>query len=711
MTTPPPDPRSVSPRWVGWALALALLVMWLPPSAERLREHFLGVEYVDHYGTQWFYWYAGEILRGAQGAARTDLFFFPWGKDVYGHTGSNMLDAWLAQPLLAAFGPVLGYNAFVLCILATNAWGAARLARTWTADPLARAVVALLFTFQPYLLNELMEGRPTQGMMIFVLLFFERLLRLADTPGWKSPVLAGLWLALAGYTYWFYAIFAGAAAVAVGLWAAATRRPEAVRVLARFAGAGALALALVLPAVLPMLRAAATGEVPGMLDTSAWDELLAPITGEGQLVGLYSWQPFGAGHGFWILTLAGEDHFIPRLTPLPLVLLVPLAVLVLRPGRLPRASLLLVAAVGTVFALGPLVVVGGLGVPNPVYTALLEVAPPLRRLWWPGRAFALVGLVAPLGVIPLFDAIRSVPVRGVVAGLFVVALGVGLTQRGLLPAATWDATVPAGYRCLASGPPGAILEIPYAFTQGHLYYQTAHGRPLLGGMLEDNPVFAPPEQAALRSDNTFVKALLEAPPGEDIDARSVTDADRQAVRDLGYAYVVLQVDAYRARAKLAGMAEAIMKVRLRSIRRSFDRYLGAPVYEDARVVIWSPWGLEAPCDASFPRDTESPGRTDMLSSQRDLSAGEVVARLGRPEDAQARLARLVVARNGPEAEMAKRILEELGEGASAGGASAAGAAATEAAPAEAAPTEPAPTEPAPTEVAPTEAAPSPAAGP
>ena len=61
---------------------------------------------------------------------------------------------------------------------------------------------------------------------------------------------------------------------------------------------------------------------------------------------------------------------------------------------------------------------------------------------------------------------------------------------------TWDAYVPAGFRCLAGGAEGAVIELPYSWTQAHLYYQIEHGRPIMGGMLENNETFTPDEIAA-----------------------------------------------------------------------------------------------------------------------------------------------------------------------------------------------------------------------
>ena len=81
----------------------------------------------------------------------------------------------------------------------------------------------------------------------------------------------------------------------------------------------------------------------------------------------------------------------------------------------------------------------------------------------------------------------------------------------LFPFETWNAGIPAGYKCLATGPEGAVLELPYNFTQAHLYYQIEHGRPIFGGMLENNKVFTPRETTELLKNNTCLLYTSPSP--------------------------------------------------------------------------------------------------------------------------------------------------------------------------------------------------------
>ena len=73
-------------------LSVLLLVPLLGPALMRINREFLGIEYVDHYGTQWFYWFVEHQLRTGDSPNHTNLFFYPWGKDIFAHTGTNVLD-------------------------------------------------------------------------------------------------------------------------------------------------------------------------------------------------------------------------------------------------------------------------------------------------------------------------------------------------------------------------------------------------------------------------------------------------------------------------------------------------------------------------------------------------------------------------------------------------------------------------------------------
>jgi hypothetical protein len=187
-----------------------------------------------------------------------------------------------------------------------------------------------------------------------------------------------------------------------------------------------------------------------------------------------------------------------------------------------------------------------------------------------------------------------------------------LHRSELAPFPTWDATVPAGYRCLAQGDDQALIELPYSWTQGHLYYQTLHGRPVLGGMLENNRVFTPPASVTLRTENTFLHAILGVATLQ-TDDFGWTLADRVALHDLGFGFVVFQKDAYQdSNAAGADKAATARRAHLRRTKDDLGQLLGDPLYDDARITIFAPWGDPLPCDGSPPEPDLRPGVGEAL---------------------------------------------------------------------------------------------------
>lgn len=573
---------------------------------------FLGEEGVDQYGTQWFYWFVGDaVQRGEWPAASTPLFFYPWGKDLYAHTGSNVLDAALAAPLRALFGPVWGYNLFVLSGLMFNGWAMSRLAARFTPDRAAAAAAGLWVALCPFALYEVLEGRPTQAIFGLAALFFAQLRDLGK-PGWRAPVFAGVLLALTGMMYWFYAFFCGVAALALGLVRTAEAAPgERARALARHGLAAAVALVLVLPLALPLVLRSAAAGVPGLLDVDAWTlRSVAPVTAEGFSIGVYILQPLRLSAGFFHVDPQGQHLYSPEHAVLgviePLALLAGLFVA----GRSERRWLIVLLGCSLLLAMGPLFVVGSAWVPNPVYLGLVKLLDFLRRLWWPGRAWMLGGLAVGASIALALAALGRAEPRlrtAAIVGL-VGLLCAEHSARGLAPFPAWDPAVPAGYRCLAEGPPGAILELPYAWSQAHVYYQTAHGRPIFGGMIEDNPVFTPAPSRALREENTFARAILRYAP-EDEDLAPWTAEDRAALGALGYRYVVLQKQAYSSGPDDGPLVRRARDTWLRRGTRQLRAALGPAVWEDEAVAIFAPWGDPSPCgDRYRPVPNQMPTR-------------------------------------------------------------------------------------------------------
>jgi hypothetical protein len=563
--------------------ALAVVLAILIVTVSVLGGGVLGSPTVDGFGTQWFFWFAGEILAGRQSAGWTDLLFYPWGKDLYAHTGGNLIDAWAAAPLRAVFGPVLGFNLWIVVVLTTNALAGARLARAFGATRLWPAALALVLN--PYVLTELDLGRPTQAWL--APLGFA-VATLVDMRRARDGVLAGIWIALTALTYWYYGLFAGLAAVVVGI-----ERLARDRVWAALLSAAIVATVLVLPFAWPMLQKLDAGAVPGLLALDGTG-LLAPLalrTVEGDEQGLYILAPLLGQAGSLI-----DEGGVRFNAGLPVLGWLHLGVALLGAGLVARRHLALplLLVIGLVVSSGPVILTWDDVYANKPWLFAVEHVEILRRWWWPGRAVALVHvLIAPLFVVLLdrFQGWRAA-LSGLLALFFVVAQ---LRSDSLLPLATWDATPPPALACLARAPRGGVIDLPLLVDQKNLWFQTLHQQPLLGGMLLKKASFAPAEFAALRESNPLMAALDAVGDKQYTrDLPPATAEQRTSLTTIGYRYVLARVDAFqRVRVGRSGQTDTVSE--WSRPRRQLLGLLGEPAWEDGALAVWTLGGETLPC--------------------------------------------------------------------------------------------------------------------
>ncbi|MDP6931451.1 MAG: hypothetical protein QGG40_00980, partial [Myxococcota bacterium] len=236
----------------AWLLSDA----WIDPA-----RRFVGQDFVDAYGTVWTWWWAGWALETGKGWEHTDLLFHPWGSAIFLHTGGNLLDALLSWPLRTGTGAVLGYNIWIVLVLATNGWVGSHVAAAVGAGPWGRWLGAAFGVLQPYALHEINLGRPTQGMLIFLGLWIASLLR---PPSIREGMRGGVALLFCGLGYWYYGLLGAWFAVVLGLFRL-VQGDKRKQELQRLVVAGAIAGLGVLPLVWPLLEALGQGEIPGLL--------------------------------------------------------------------------------------------------------------------------------------------------------------------------------------------------------------------------------------------------------------------------------------------------------------------------------------------------------------------------------------------------------------------------------------------------------------
>ncbi|MDP2313539.1 MAG: hypothetical protein Q8P41_11585 [Pseudomonadota bacterium] len=569
----PPSPRPALPRSdlprqgaLPLLLALVLGLVVLGPALANPLSWLAGDATVDSHGSWWFQWWVAHALVAGASPFQADVLFHPWGKDILTHTGGNLLDAAAILPVRLAFGPAAAWNALVCGAVVTNALAAGVWARRLGGGLAAVLLAEVLVGLHPFVLNELAHGRPTQAILAPLLLALAYGDDAMRTGSARAAAASAALLALSGWIYWYAASFG-----ALALCVLAIGRPFGPRLRA-LVGIGLGSLLLCAPLVVPLALAMANGDVPGLLPLDRWLAGVQDYTNaQGGSVQVSTLSPTG------IAGLHSARGWAPEGVALGLV--GALAVL-----GAPRRWLA-VALLGAAIAVGPF----PLGLRNPVYLGLVAALPPYERLYWPVRA---VSLLAAVGVVGIATALARIPEgrRALVASVVGVALVGEVLARGALPLGRWRPEVPEDVRCVGVDG-GAGLVLPYGVDQLPLVWQTVLEAPMLNGMAERSASLVPAEQKALRADNGWVRAVLTVPADPRAEV-AWTEAEKEAVRALGYRWVVLRPDAM---VEDGGRISATS--RARAARRALIPLLGAPVLEREDMSVYAPWGGMDTCRA------------------------------------------------------------------------------------------------------------------
>ena len=538
-------------------LQLAAVVLVALYGIQRaLPEGFTVGDGVDAYGTLWFYWWMKHALLTGQDPGFTDLFFHPLGKDIFGHTGSNLLDAAASVPFQLALGHPGYQKWFVVALMVANALAFVPLARRLLPQaPWAAFAATLAWELNPLVLFEITCGRFTQAFLPFLPLALNHFLALRDDRRWRHALLAGGFTALVGYAYWFYGF---ALALALGWLAVADllRATDRRGLAARYLAAGATCLVLVAPAAIPMAALSAAGEVPGITGFAGGSIWEGPVSVRNNVAQTL--------HGYLLLERHGPSVLATVGTGLPLV---PWALL--GPGRLrwlPAFALVML------FALGPTVQ----GHVMPHYMAAYWYLPFFQRLWFPYR-LAMVAMV-PAALAVGFLAARLGPrLRLAVPLLVVLVTTVEQARFAIFPFVARDARPPAVMAWVGEHG-GGLLDLPFGIYSEAVIWQTFHEQPLFGGMGENAPLLWP-EGMKERTREPFVHALIGAAKRPDRPVEVLPSSARDPIVADGFRWVVLHRDLVRQPVREK------RDLRARTLD-NFVELLGAPTATDGSLVVW-----------------------------------------------------------------------------------------------------------------------------
>lgn len=537
MSPSPPSPEASRPGDRGRTLLLAglVLALCLWPAGNPLRQA-LGSPLGEADNHLWMFWVAAQGLAGRPG---------PWA-NLPEPTELLLMDpANLPVYLLGALvDPVVGWNLLAAFSVALALIGGFWLGRE-VGGPEAAAPTMVALGSAPFLAGVIDLGISEAWGLGWLALHAAFLLRLARLGRAGDLFGAGLCLGLLALTGWYAALFALFAEAGLVLWAL---RIGGVRRLPLLLGQGLLAMAMVAPRLLAMRKAPAH-----------WADRVRPPSPQAP-------PPRADWDTMYIQgadLLAFVKPSLGAVDPSLSVYLGPVLVGLVLLGLLRRPRLagpaVLVAAPLVLLALGHWPSVAGrpFGPPGPA--AWLAQAVPLLQgvSHWHraiGTAMPFLALAAGLGL----AAIPWPVMRALVGGLLLAdALALSHTAW---PRQVHPVDAPEVLLQVAARPePGGIIQIPFdngrpmfSDQPARLYdrWQIRHGRPRAesyeeaDALLRVSPLVAGWQRA---SGLAWTLPPEQLPPVEVRQQAPLTDpeviaAQRQDLRELGYAFVVLHAD-------------------------------------------------------------------------------------------------------------------------------------------------------------------------
>ncbi len=439
---------------------------------------------IDGWQHVWHVWWAERALASGANPFVMPLLFFPGGVNLALHP-LNLSNGLLVAPLTALAGPVAGFNLALLAGFTLSGLGGYLLALRAGAQPAAAFVAGLLFSFSPFHVTKAYDGQLELVALQWLALYAWLLLISVEQRGWLAPTLAGLLLAVVGYTSLYYLVYAAIySLLAAALWLPARDGRGLATYLARLAVVPLVALLALAPLLLNLGQALA--EVTG-------GELSGPATAGDLLISRSAnlvdfWLPSYL-HPLWGPAVA---RLGPVLHPYVSAWNHALGYTALALAAIGCATAwgrawrwLVIAVASMLLALGPVLVVGPLNTGIALPYQLLLLLPGMDIAQRPGHLVVLTTLaLTPLAALGLSWLTGRFGPLAIAAALVLGAIELAPPRWPIQPF-----VVHPIYEQLAERP-GALLVLPVEFDRSDvLRDQIVHGRPLVGGYLARTPPY------------------------------------------------------------------------------------------------------------------------------------------------------------------------------------------------------------------------------
>jgi len=548
---------------------LSLIPAWNIPS--RLRTHYLGGGELE--GWLWRYWWFKELMASllAQTPKNWGLIIYTYFcAGNYPETG-NVFD-WQTFSLILepVFGDPAYYNIKIILILFLNGIAGYALAKYLTKKPVLSLIGSVVLILNPYVVYEIVNGRPRQAMLFSMPLFAMYLIDNYRTLSLKSGLLAGFWLGISAAVYLYYgmaSLFFGLIFILVQLYIdhrkfTFTFVKYIVVILVIFVLISGLFSFRYIEIV---LKKEQLPEVSYHKDFPPLDFLLqkdvevAPRDSLGQSILRYKsdsapvFYPFRLGYMINI--------------PIVISLIALVAIIFVRP--VPWLWLVTFLFF-YILTLGPYLRFGygednyvriASGRPIPLlYAAFFKYVPFFARLFAPirmmGMMYVAVCALSAINLKFLMDKLREKSGRirkvdfritgGIVLLLIVSAIVIQMVVIDQIPIFVTERVYPEIYDEIAKekGQFG-VIELPFRVGDFGNYYQMYHGKKVLWGWTYGSiPLGFPPSKAKYLSTvdsieaNTYVKYLEEL-NRQPTKTPPFREQDMKKLGKMGYKYVIL----------------------------------------------------------------------------------------------------------------------------------------------------------------------------
>ena len=440
-------------------VAIAIALTW--PVAVDPSGWIVGAERSDAWNSIWSLWFVhGSVAEGVL-PLQTHLLQHPTGGQL---VVADPLNALLALPLVALWGPVVAYG--LLCLghsafagLAGRAFGRALGGSGWIAG--------LTMQLAPVFVSHLHNGSSEAISAGWLPLAGLALIRVVDRPGVGRAVLAGLALAVCAVSGWYAGVGAWCLLAGLVIW---KRTPQLVLT-------AVVALALTAPWA-RTVRDVARAE-DGLVQIKNDDDMarLRRTLGAADPRTLVTPGPFRSPD---FNTIEGRPGDYVHTTYLGFSLVILALAATWR--RREVGPWWVAFAIAVVLSLGPVVVMDGFpaswrGRAIPLPYLLLERLPGFDALTLLYR----VSGAAVLALAAMAERLIRDPRWGATVG-GVVALELALIgPTSGLPETTPVTPSPA-LEALAAEPAGAVVNLPVSGGRAYLYEQTVHGHPLAAAL-------------------------------------------------------------------------------------------------------------------------------------------------------------------------------------------------------------------------------------